>query len=201
VSRPIPTILHLVRHGETALGGSGVVAGRLDVPLSARGEAQARAAATMLAGRPLAAVVASPLVRARATAAPIAEAHGLAVELDPDLRELDFGAAEGLTFEELERRDPATAAAWVARPHEVVFPGGEGLRDVTARALRAARAVLRRHGGREVALVSHAGPIRALLGLARGLEPRDALALDCPHGSVTSLALPDGRLAGPPGRS
>jgi broad specificity phosphatase PhoE len=194
VSRSAASVLHLVRHGETTLAGSGVVAGRLDVPLSARGEAQARAAAALLAGRPLAAVVASPLSRTRATAALIAAAHGLVVELDPDLRELDFGVAEGLTFEELERRDPATAAAWVARPHEVVFPGGEGLRDVTARALRAAQAVLRRHGGREVAIVSHAGPIRALLGLARELAPADAIALDCPHGSVTSLELPDGRI-------
>jgi broad specificity phosphatase PhoE len=195
------TTLHLVRHGETALAGSGVIAGRLDAPLSARGEAQARAAAALLAGRPLAAVVASPLWRARATALPIAAAHGLAVELEPDLRELDFGAAEGLTFQELERRDPATAAAWVARPHEVVFPGGEGLRDVAARALRAARAVLRRHGGREVAIVSHAGPIRALLGLARGLDPVAAIALDCPHGFVASLELADGWNAPAPRRS
>jgi broad specificity phosphatase PhoE len=197
MSRSAATILHLVRHGETTLAGSGVIAGRLDVPLSARGEAQARAAAALLANQPLAAVVASPLARARATAAPIAAAHGLAVELDPDLRELDFGAAEGLTFEELELRAPETAAAWVARPHEVVFPGGEGLRDVAARALRAVRAVLRRHGGREVAIISHAGPIRALLGLARGLEPTAALALDCPNGSVISLELPDGRLGMP----
>ena len=194
MSRSSATILHLVRHGETALAGSGVIAGRMDVLLSARGEAQARAAAALLAGRPLAAVVASPLARARATAAPIAAAHGLAVELDPDLRELDFGAVEGLTFEELELRDPATAAAWVTRPHEVVFPGGEGLRDVATRAVRAARAVLRRHGGHEVAIVSHAGPIRALLGLARGLEPTAALALDCPFGSVATLELQDGQL-------
>ncbi|HVI75003.1 MAG TPA: histidine phosphatase family protein, partial [Anaeromyxobacteraceae bacterium] len=67
-------------------------------------------------------------------------------------------------------------------------------RDVAARALRAVRAVLRRHGGREVAIVSHAGPIRALLGLARGLEPTAALALDCPFGSVATLELQDGQL-------
>jgi broad specificity phosphatase PhoE len=182
-----PLQLHLVRHGETALSGSGVIAGRLDVPLSARGEAQARAAAALLAARPLAAVVASPLLRARATAEPIAAAHGLAVELDADLRELDFGDAEGLTFEEVERRHPEVAAAWVTRPHEVLFPGGERMSDLVARALDAVQAIARRHPEGEVALVAHAGPIRALLGLARGLDLSAALALPCAYGSVTSL--------------
>lgn len=185
--------LHLVRHGETALSGSGVIAGRLDVLLSPRGEAQARAAAEALAARPLSAVVASPLRRARATAACIAAAHGLAVVEEPDLRELDFGLAEGLTFEEVERRFPAVAAAWVSRPHQVHFPGGERMDDLVARTLRAVQAIARRHPEGEVALVTHAGPIRALLGLAQGLAPAAALALPCPFGSVTLLALVDGR--------
>ncbi len=185
--------LHLVRHGETTLSGTGIIAGRLDVPLSLRGEAQARAAADALAARPLVAVMASPLRRARATAAPIAKAHGLAVVVDPDLRELDFGLAEGLTFEEVERRFPAVAAAWVDRPHQARFPAGERMDDLVVRALRAARALARRHPEGEVALVTHAGPIRALLGLARGLDLAAAFALPCPCGSVTALALIDGR--------
>ncbi len=189
--------LHLVRHGETALSGTSVIAGWLDVPLSPRGEAQARAAAEALAARPLAAVVASPLRRARATAAPIAQAQGLQVVEEPDLRELDFGLAEGLTFEELERRFPAVAAAWVAQPHQVRFPGGERMDDLVARTLRAAQAIARRHPEGEVALVAHAGPIRALLGLARGLDPAAALALPCPWGSVIPLALIDGRPSPP----
>ena len=182
-----PRWLHLVRHGETVLSGTGVIAGRLDVALSARGEAQARAAARALQVRSLAAIVSSPLSRARATAELIAAPHGLPVEIEPDLRELDFGVAEGLTFDELERLHPEVAATWVARPHEVVFPDGERWGDVAARVVRAAQAIAARHPLGECAVVSHAGPIRVLLGLARRLEPCAALALPCEHGSVTSL--------------
>ena len=181
--------LHLVRHGETALSGTGVIAGRLDVPLSSRGEEQARAAARALRARSLAAVVSSPLSRARATAELVAAPHGLAVEIEPDLRELDFGVAEGLTFDELERLHPEVAATWLARPHEVVFPGGEGRDDIAARVVRAAHAIAARHPRGECAVVSHAGPIRVLLGLARRLEPGAALALPCAHGSITSVGL------------
>lgn len=187
----IPRTLHLVRHGATALSGTGRIVGvRLDPDLGSKGEAQAEAAAASLADRPLVAVLTSPLLRARRTAEAVAARHRLAVELEPDLRELDFGEAEGLTFAEVERAWPAVARAWADRPAEVRFPGGEDFLALTARVTAAVERATARLPRGELALVTHAGPIRALLGRARGLSADAALRLPCDPGSSHTLAWP-----------
>jgi broad specificity phosphatase PhoE len=179
------TRLFLVRHGETEPGRPGIIAGRLDLPLSARGLEQARAAAAALP--PLAAVYASPLRRALETAWIVAAPRGLAPVPDPDLRELDFGALEGLTFDEAAARHPTVAAAWLERPHEVLFPGGECLEALRSRVVRAVDRIVARHASAAVAVVCHAGPIRALVADALGLAPRRTFEVGCAHGSVHLL--------------
>src|SRR4029077_17777096 len=107
-----PTITLLLRHGDTQLSPEHRFSGLSDLPLSANGTRQAKAAAARLAsGAPIDAVVSSPLQRAAATAAIAAGELGLTAAIDDDLRETDFGDWEGFILEEIQQRWPAAAAA------------------------------------------------------------------------------------------
>ncbi len=189
------TRVFLVRHGETEVSARGVIAGRLDVALSKRGLDQARAAGAWLAKAPLTAVYASTSRRALDTAWVIAGPHGLTPVPDPDLCEIDFGALEGLTFDAVAESHPEIAAAWLSRPHEIEFPGGECLEALQRRVGRAFHEIVKRHPSTAVALACHAGPIRALVGAALRLTPERMFQLACAYGSVTTLDLGSDRRA------
>jgi ribonuclease H / adenosylcobalamin/alpha-ribazole phosphatase len=158
-----PTTTILLRHGDTRLSPEHRFSGLSDLPLSASGLRQARAAARRLAsGAPIDAVVSSPLQRAVATAAVAADELGLAAVTDDDLRETDFGDWEGLTLAEIQQRWPAAAAAWRQDPQQAP-PGGESFADTADRVNRACDRVLRDQGGKTVLIVSHITPIKVLL--------------------------------------
>lgn len=141
----------------------GVCYGRLDVPCRDDGEASALAA-RIAAHRP-AAVWSSPSLRCRA----VAEAVGLAVGFDARLLELDFGAWEGVAWDDISR---ALLDAWAKDPLGFAAPGGETGAALLAR-VREVAADLRASPG-PVAVVSHGGPLRLLGPLLRG-EPPDLL--------------------------
>ena len=154
--------------------------GRSDPPLNARGERQARDLATEIARFAPEVVVASPLRRARQTAelGAATSRPSRVVEVDARLVEVDFGAWEGLTFEEARQRDPAGFAAFESERIEG-FPGGESVYDVAGRMLPA---VTGRDAGR-VLFVSHATVLRVTVAALLGLEPagyRQALARPAP---------------------
>jgi probable phosphoglycerate mutase len=154
-----PTRLVLLRHGQTPLSVEGRFAGRGDIPLTEEGRAQAGAAARRLAARSIDAVVSSPLLRARDTAARAAEELGLPVEVDEGFVETDFGAWEGLTFAEARERAPEAVDRWLADP-EVGPPGGESFAVVARRVAKARDALVERHRGRTVLVVTHVTPIK-----------------------------------------
>ncbi|MGI5273016.1 bifunctional RNase H/acid phosphatase [Nonomuraea sp. CA-218870] len=168
----VATSLVLLRHGETPLSAERRFSGLGDPELTPNGLAQAAAAAIRLSHDPyqLDAVVTSPLTRARQTAEAVAQRAGLPVETDEDLRETDFGAWEGHTFTEIQRRWPTELAAWLADP-DVAPPGGESFTAVAERVTRARSRLLDRYEGRTVLLVSHVTPIKTLLRLALDAPP------------------------------
>src|SRR5262249_28579904 len=133
----VTTRLYLVRHGEPDDAWRGRCYGRLDVGLSPSGRAQAERTAAWLGAAPIAAVYASPLRRALESAAPIAAAHGLTPVAVRALREIDFGQLEGLSYDEAAERHPELYRAWMERPTEVSFPGGESYADMRERVQRA----------------------------------------------------------------
>jgi alpha-ribazole phosphatase/probable phosphoglycerate mutase len=149
--------LILVRHAEPADEARGRCYGSLDVELSPRGRAQAAALAGRLREEPFDAVYASPRRRALETAAPL----GRPVEADDRLRELDFGAFEGRTYEEIEREHPALYDRWMRAPTTVRFPGGESYDDLRARVVPALDEIRGRHAC--ALAVTHGGVIRAAL--------------------------------------
>ncbi|HET9552085.1 MAG TPA: histidine phosphatase family protein, partial [Anaeromyxobacteraceae bacterium] len=138
------------------------------------------------AERPVA-LYASTSRRAIETAAPIARALGLPLALEPALCEVDFGRLEGLGFDAIERDFPEAWRAWMERPAEVRFPGGESLADVAARTERASARIAARHPGAAVVVVSHGGPIRAAVTLSRGRVLAAAFELEVAHRSIQAV--------------
>jgi probable phosphoglycerate mutase len=164
-----PTTTILLRHGDTRLSPEHRFSGLCDVPLSASGARQARAAACRLAtGTPIDAVVSSPLQRAVATAGIAAGELGLTAVIDDDLRETDFGEWEGFTLAEIQQRWPAAAEVWRRDPEQAP-PGGESFAATAHRVNRACDRLLRDHGGQTVLVVSHITPIKILLCQALGV--------------------------------
>ena len=161
--------LLLLRHGETAWNRERRYQGWTDTPLSAEGLLQAEAAARELKEHTFAAVYASPLQRARDTAAAIAAPHGLPVETDPAFKELGFGQWEGLTLDEARARDAAVYDGWANTPHLVSPPEGESLVQARLRVLAGLERLRADHPDEVVCLVAHGIPVRILILEALGL--------------------------------
>jgi broad specificity phosphatase PhoE len=175
----------LVRHAETAWSGRRYC-GRSDPPLSRAGRlAASRVAAGLVqALSPSARIVSSPSRRARETAASIAAAAGIEpVEIDERWREVDFGIAEGLTFDALASREPDLAQSLADGAVDIDWPGGERAEAFASRISAAWRELV--DAEREAVVVSHAGPLRFAIALATGVP---AAAVELPAtGAVIRL--------------
>jgi len=155
------TELVLVRHGATELNLSGRYCGRLDPPLAEPGRAAVRKTARQLAGFLPERVYCSPALRAKETAAIIAP-DVPAVEL-PALREMDFGAFEGLVADEIERRMPEVWQAYMTDWLHFTFPQGDSVQEYLAGAANIIRAIIDEALDGGVLIVSHKGFIMAAL--------------------------------------
>lgn len=194
--------LYLVRHGVGEAAGGRCV-GHHDLPLAAHGRASlARLAAGWPTPRPPR-VIASDLARARDSADVLASAwhgDGAPVRTDARLREMHFGDWEGRTWDEIGRADPDALALWMAGWQEARTPHGEGFPDVVGRVagwLADAVGETRAGGDSSLAVVAHAGSIRALLVHAVGLPRALAFRLRVDHARVTAVRIAgavDGRV-------
>lgn len=184
--------LLLIRHGETGASRERRFAGTRDVPLTELGRRQCEAVAQALASTVIAAIYASPLERARASAEIVARPHGLAVRLEPAFREMSFGAWEGLTGDEVRARFPEAMAAWTSTPHLATPDGGESLAAVAARVATARDELLDAHTGETVALVAHAIVIRLLVLGALGLGPDRIRSVDASPAGITEIEYQEG---------
>jgi len=160
--------LLLLRHGRTAYNATRRFQGHLDRPLDGLGEEQADRAADLLAPLKPVALLSSDLLRAVATAAPLAAATGLAVEEDERLREIHLGHWQGLTMEDATERFPLESAAW-QRGEDVRRGAGETYAEVAQRALAALRERLSSYDDGLAVVVTHGGTARAVTGGLLGL--------------------------------
>lgn len=166
------TRLLLVRHGATSRTAENRFSGATGVELSEEGIAQVERLAARLAHEPVAAVYASPLSRAVATAELLARPHGLPVARRPGLAEIGHGRWEGLTRAEVEARFGDEYAAWEADPFTFAPEGGETGLAVMARALPVVRELVAAHPDATVLVVSHKATLRLLLSSVLGFDPR-----------------------------
>ncbi len=179
--------LFLARHGETPGNREMRYLGSVDEPLSPAGVEQAERLAAALGPLPLAAVYASPLRRAAETGRGIAAARRLDLRLEARLREQCFGAWEGLTRSEvLEQGGREELLRWEA-DLGLAPPGGESLTAVQTRMIALVEDLRQGHAGAWVALVSHVGPIKALLCAALGAPLATARHLFLDPGTLTVL--------------
>ncbi|HYB41640.1 MAG TPA: MSMEG_4193 family putative phosphomutase [Candidatus Methylomirabilis sp.] len=161
------TLLLLVRHALTGTTGVKLPGRAPGLHLSDEGRRQADAVAARLAKLPkIAAIYASPLERARETAAPIARARGLALRIERDLAEVDIGEWTGLSLRRAGRKPEWEIVQ--RHPSGFRFPGGESFPEMQTRITDALARLAARHRGETVVAVSHADPIKAAVAHALG---------------------------------
>jgi probable phosphoglycerate mutase len=157
----------LVRHGQTPTTGKYLPGRAPGLHLADAGRAQADAAAVRLAALPrIDAVYASPLERAKETAAPIAAARGLKVQVNRGLLECDFGDWTGGELKKLMKLPQWTTVQ--RSPSTFRFPGGESFVEMQTRIVGAVQQLVALHTGGVIVLVSHADPIKAAVAQALG---------------------------------
>jgi len=164
---PASTVVLLVRHGQTPTTGAVLPGRAAGLHLADAGRDQAERVAQRIAElKTVDAIYASPLERARETAAPIATARGLKVQIERGLVECDFGEWTGEQLKVLMKK-PEWATVQRA-PSTFRFPGGESFTEMQTRMVTAVDRLRARHPGGTIVCVSHADPIKALVAHAMG---------------------------------
>lgn len=174
--------LFLIRHGEVLSNREMRYVGSRDEPLAESGIRQADHLAAALAPLPVRSVYSSPLARARETGGRIAAARDVPLLIEPRLREQSFGEWEGLTRAEVLDRE--RLLDWEA-DLGTAPPGGESLVSVQERVLALVEELAREHRGEWIALVSHVGPVKALLCAALGAPLATARRLFLDPGTLS----------------
>ncbi|MBK58095.1 MAG: histidine phosphatase family protein [Pseudomonas sp.] len=175
--------LELLRHGETESGGG--FRGRLDDALTVKGWQQMRAA--VAGAGPWDRIISSPLRRCADFAAELAEQQSLELNLEPDLRELNFGDWEGRTAADLMIDQSEALGRFWSDPYGFTPPGAEPVADFEKRVLAAIERLTDHCAGERVLLVTHAGVMRLLLAEARGLPRECLLQVEVSHGALFGL--------------
>ncbi|MCP4592278.1 MAG: histidine phosphatase family protein [bacterium] len=158
------TRLYFIRHGRSTWNAEHRIQGRADPPLDEVGREQARRLAERLrGGKPLAALYASSLRRARETADIVGEALDLPVIADDRLREYDVGDLTGLVWAQIEQRFPDVARRWKEADESLEFPGAEPHAQFQAQVVAAVEEIVVQHAEGPVGVVSHGGTIGACL--------------------------------------
>jgi len=182
---PEKTLL-LVRHGRIGYEYHGRFVGGTDVSLAADARSEIEALAKLIRRRRPAKCFCSPMKRARQTADVIATQVGLNPEVDADLREVDFGRWEGLTFAEIAASDPEIVDRWASWEEDFAFPEGESLRDFLARVKNAAERLIA-DSAETILVVSHGGVIRTMICHLLGLPLRQHLLFDVRRASLATI--------------
>ena len=159
----MPRIL-LTRHGHVEGISPERFRGRNDLPLTEKGVAQAVALGDRIRGewRPVA-IYAGPLRRCVATGEAIAAATGAPCKIIENLNDIDYGAWQSQTFEEVRERWPALFELWQVAPHLVRFPQGDSLQDLFARTAEALRLAMDHHDDETIVMVGHDSVNKAIL--------------------------------------
>lgn len=165
----MPTRIYLIRHGQTQWNKEKIFRGRKDIPLNERGREEAQALANHLAGIEFKACYASPLGRAFETAEIVARPHGLPVQVDEGIIDINYGTWEGNTDDEVRKRFRSLHEKWHSAPHRVRFPQGESLIMVKRRALYALQGIRSKHPDGRVLVISHRAVNKVLLCAMLGL--------------------------------
>jgi alpha-ribazole phosphatase len=179
------TGLLLVRHGETDMAAR--FCGHSDPELNERGRHQLAGLVSRLAKHSIRRVYSSDLRRARQSAEAIAKHFRAELHVRPGLREIHFGLWEGLSWNEIEVRDPVLAENWTSNHANSTAPGGESSHQFASRVRREIAFLLAEATKSPIAAVTHAGFIRLVLTNWCGVSEQEAWDRTKEYGSIVAL--------------
>jgi alpha-ribazole phosphatase/probable phosphoglycerate mutase len=183
------TTLYLIRHGQTEGGEEKRYKGNMDVPLSERGVEQMEGVSEYIvqAGSTLNAVYCSDLSRSVKSAEIVARPHSLSPILIPSLRERNFGAWEGMSFEEIQERYPDEFKAWTENPPAFSPVRGESTLEVKKRVIKAFNEIIENHNGEHIAIVAHGGTNRVILCHVTGIPLENIFRIEQDYGALNII--------------
>lgn len=190
ISTEVPTMIYLVRHGETPLTPmrkfSGV--GPLNPELTEKGRREAELVAAEIKKIAPDVLISSPLRRTKETAEIISYVTGLEIEFDEIWRECDFGVWDGMSIAEVKEEYPEDYAMWVSTS-SFAPPGGESYESAMARSVQGLLSIAADYPQKKVCVVTHNGMIKTALAAAIKAEPSAIFNLDVSPASISSISI------------
>ncbi|SHJ05229.1 alpha-ribazole phosphatase [Geosporobacter subterraneus DSM 17957] len=183
--------LILVRHGETQLNYQKKYCGWSDSCLTEEGLLQAKRAADKLREETIQHIYCSDLKRTVQTAERINAYHHVGLTQSKELRELNFGKWEELTYRDIKEQYPKEAADWEADWLNYAVPEGESLVIMYRRIIEAIEKIVKEHQNKRILIVSHAGCIRATLAHYIGSGIEDYWKYKVDHCGITRIEIVD----------
>lgn len=185
--------LWLIRHAEVATEYQQVFGGRIDMDLSPRGRRQAESLAAYVKPGSLDALYASPMRRVQQTLAPLLKGRWPCPTVLSELREVDFGAWTGLSWEDVGKRFGVSAFDWLDQLEADAIPGAESGARLRARLHPVLKRILGDHDGQNVGIACHGGVIRMLLAILLDLPFSRTAMFEVDYASLTQLRFRDGK--------
>lgn len=179
--------MYIVRHCETVGNAQGLFQGVIDLEPNDLGRAQLKALSARFSDIDLDAVVSSPLIRTRETAAAMIGDRNIPLVINENIIELNGGIYEGVPFGDIVNIDPTFPDIWKNRPWELDPPNGEKISDAYERIWKAVNDIAREYKGKTVALSTHGGVTRYLL--CKILKDNIMSLNDIPYGDNTAVTL------------
>lgn len=189
----MPKRLYLLRHGRVDTKGRYI--GSTDLPLLPEGREDLAAIGPFLRRQNFDVILCSPQLRCRQSLEILD--MGITAAICSELREIDFGDWEGLTFAEIQQRDALLVNQWATWSEDFTFPGGEGIGAFLGR-INEARQRITEQPAERLLIISHGGVIKQLICSFLGLGPDRHLAFEIQPGlcSVIDLHAEGGVLVG-----
>lgn len=186
------TIIYLIRHGTTDYNKKAIFQGSMDIPLDELGLAQAEYLAKRLEVVPLDGIYSSPLKRAFQTAQTISRYHGdMSIAIEEELREMNGGLLEGNTSKSNSASYPEAINNMRSCPSKFQAPGGESMRNVYSRSIKAFHRIVAANPGKRLAVVSHGFVIQAYMCYSMGMPFEDMCKDVVSNASLTCLKYKD----------
>ena len=180
--------LYLLRHGQTEYSLNNAFCGSVDPKLTDDGIEMAQGFAVAYQSVEWQAIYASPMIRAIATAKPLAEKLGMELELRDGLKEINYGNWEGKTVATVSSEYHDDYIRWTADPAWYPPTGGELAVAIASRALVVIEEIKQRYSSGNILIVSHKATIRIILCSLLGIDVgRFRFRLGCPVGSVSKV--------------
>lgn len=169
----------IIRHAETDMAGT--FCGQSDPPVNTAGHRQIQNLIASLHTERFQTIFTSDLQRSATTARALADSLTIPTIIRPALREIDFGQWEGLTWQQIEERDPTFAAQWLESFPRLTPPDGESVECFEARVTAEINDLLLQSEAQPIAIVTHAGVMRVILRTLCGIDDNSAWALTKSH--------------------